>query len=110
MFFESDELRSTLRMIDAEHLDIRTVTLGVSLRDCAAEDLGRTCERVYEKLMRSAERLVAVAADVQATYGVPITNKRISVTPIALIGEPSRAASYVPLAETLDRAATELGI
>src|SRR5262249_10167945 len=99
MFFESDELRATLRMIDAEHLDIRTVTLGISLRDCATEDLTRTCERVYDKIMRSAEQLTPVARDVQAAFGVPITNKRISVTPIALVGEPTRAASYVPLAE-----------
>jgi uncharacterized protein (UPF0210 family) len=110
MFFESDELRATLRMIDAEHLDIRTVTLGISLRDCATDDLMRTCERVYEKVMRSAELLTPVARDVQAAFGVPITNKRISVTPIALVGEPTRAASYVPLAETLDRTADELGI
>jgi len=109
-FFEADELRATLRMIDAEHLDIRTVTMGISLRDCACEDLSRTCERVYEKIMRSAERLVPTAKEVQAAYGVPITNKRISVTPIALVGEPSRASSYVPLAETLDRCAAELGI
>jgi uncharacterized protein len=110
MFFESDELRSTLRMIEAEHLDIRTVTMGISLRDCATDDLRATCERVYEKIMRSAERLVPTAREVQAALGVPITNKRISVTPIALVGEPSRAQSYVPLAETLDRAGEELGI
>ena len=110
MFFESEDLRSTLRMIEAEHLDIRTVTIGVSLRDCATEHMESTCARVYEKIMRSAGRLVSVAREVQAEYGVPITNKRISVTPIALVGEPTRASSYVPLAETLDRCAAELGI
>ena len=69
-----------------------------------------SCERVHERIMRAASRLTAVAAEVQAEFGVPITNKRISVTPIALVGEPSGAPSYVPLAETLDRCAAELGI
>ena len=110
MFFETDELRATLRMIEAEHLDIRTVTMGISLRDCATADMASTCARVYEKIMRAAARLVPTANEVQAAYGVPITNKRISVTPIALVGEPTRADSYVPLAETLDRCAAELGI
>jgi hypothetical protein len=110
MFFESDELRATLRMIEAEHLDIRTVTMGISLRDCATEEIGSTCARVREKIMRSAERLVPVARDIQAAFGVPITNKRISVTPIALVGEPTRSASYVPIAEALDGCAADLGI
>ncbi|MEO6950646.1 MAG: PFL family protein [Polyangia bacterium] len=110
MFFETDELRATLRMIEAEHLDIRTVTMGISLRDCATGDMASTCARVYEKIMHAAARLVPTANEVQATYGVPITNKRISVTPIVLVGEPTRADSYVPLAETLDRCAAELGI
>src|SRR5689334_18370553 len=104
MIYESEELRSTLRMIEAEHLDIRTVTMGISLRDCPTSELNTTCERVYEKIMRSAGRLVATAHEVQSDYGVPITNKRISVTPIALVGEPTRANSYVPLAQTMDRA------
>jgi uncharacterized protein (UPF0210 family) len=108
--WESEELRAILRMIEAEHLDIRAVTMGISLRDCATDDMERTCQRVYDKVTRSARRLVAVAREVQDAYGVPITNKRISVTPIALVGEPTRAASYVPLAATLDRAGAELGI
>jgi uncharacterized protein (UPF0210 family) len=108
--WESDEVRSILRMIEAEHLDIRAVTMGISLRDCATDDLHATCQRVYDKVTSSARRLVAVAAEVQAAYGVPITNKRLSVTPIALVGEPTRAGSYVPLAETLDRAGAELGV
>ncbi len=110
MIWESEEVRSILRMVEAEHLDIRAVTMGISLRDCVSESLERTCARVYEKITRSAERLVPVAQEVQASFGVPITNKRISVTPMALIGEASRAGSYVPLAQTLDRAAAALGI
>lgn len=110
MAFDGYEVRSILRMVEAEHLDIRAVTLGISLRGCATEDLDRTCQRVYDRILRTARRLVPVAAEVQAAFGVPITNKRISVTPIALVGEPSGAASYVPLAQALDRAAAELGI
>src|SRR5262245_16787017 len=110
MIWESEEVRSTLRMIEAEHLDIRAVTMGISLRDCITDDLARTSGRVYEKILRCAERLVPTAQEVQASFGVPITNKRISVTPIALIGEASRSPSLVPLAETLDRAGATLGI
>jgi uncharacterized protein (UPF0210 family) len=110
MIWESEEVRATLRMIEAEHLDIRAVTMGISLRDCCAESIEATCRRVYEKIMRCAERLVPTAQEVQAAFGVPITNKRIAVTPIALIGESSGARSYLPLAETLDRAGEALGI
>ncbi|MCS6912407.1 MAG: PFL family protein [Myxococcales bacterium] len=110
MVFDNQEARSILRMIETEHLDIRAVTLGVSLRGCAAASLAETCDRVYDHLMRVAARLVPVAAEVQAAYGVPIVNKRVAVTPVALIGEPSGARSYVPLAHVLDRAAAELGI
>jgi uncharacterized protein len=110
VIYESEELRETLRMIEAEHLDIRAVTMGISLRDCPTDDLERTCQRVHDKVTRSAARLVSVANEVQGAFGVPITNKRISVTPVALVGEPTGAASYVPLAQTLDRAGAELGI
>lgn len=110
MIFDLEETRAILRMIETEHLDIRTATLGISLRGCATSDIESTCQRVYDHVTRTGERLVAVAAEVQAAFGVPIVNKRISVTPIALVGEPSGARSYVPLAQALDRAASELGI
>ncbi len=110
MIFDLEETRAILRMIETEHLDIRTVTLGISLRGCAAADMAATERRVYDHISRCAERLVPVAQQVQDTYGVPIVNKRISVTPIALVGEPTGAKSYVPLAQALDRAAGELGI
>jgi uncharacterized protein (UPF0210 family) len=110
MIFDLEETRAILRMIETEHLDIRTVTLGISLRGCATEDLSRTCDRVYEHITRTGERLGGVVREVQAAFGVPIVNKRISVTPMALIGEPSGARSYVALAQALDRAAAELGI
>ena len=110
MIFDLEETRAILRMIETEHLDIRTVTLGVSLRGCAAADMPATEKRVYDHISRCAERLVPVAKEVQDAYGVPIINKRISVTPIALVGEPTGASSYVPLAQAMDRAAGELGI
>src|SRR5437868_15409365 len=110
MLWDTEEIQSTMRMIEAEHLDIRAVTMGLSLGDCATADLDETCRRIYEKITRSAERLVPTAVEVQAAFGVPITNKRISVTPVALIGEASRARSLVPIAHTMDRAGGELGI
>jgi uncharacterized protein (UPF0210 family) len=110
MIWESDEVRETLRMIEAEHLDIRTVTMGISLRDCAGPDAHDVCGRIFDKIMRLAQRLVPTVESVQADFGVPITNKRISVTPMAIVAEPTRAPSFVPMAESMDRAARELGI
>jgi len=108
--WDSSEVREILRMIENEHLDVRAVTLGVSLRDTAAESLERTCARVYEKVMRAAASLVATAQSVEADYAVPITNKRVSVTPMALVTEASRAPRVVEAAVVLDRAAGELGV
>ena len=108
--FEASEVREVLRMIESESLDVRTVTMGVSLRDCAAETLERTTARIHEKLMRVAARLVPTTAAVQADFAVPITTTRLSVTPLALVTEASRAARVVPAALALDRAAGELGV
>jgi uncharacterized protein (UPF0210 family) len=108
--FSSSEVLETIRMVQAENLDIRTVTLGISLRDCATSDLNTTCHRIYDKVRRKAERLVPVAEEIEARFGIPIVNKRIAVTPISLVGEPSGAEDYLPLAETLDRAAAEVGV
>jgi uncharacterized protein len=83
--FEASEVREVLRMIESESLDVRTVTLGVSLRDCAAETLERTSARIYEKLTRVAAKLVPTTAAVQADFAVPITTTRLSVTPLALV-------------------------
>ena len=108
--FDASEVREVLRMIESESLDIRAVTLGVSLRDTAAETLERTSARMYEKLMRMAERLVPTTAAVQADFAVPITTTRLSVTPIALVTEPTRAPRVVDAARAMDRAAGELGV
>src|SRR5689334_18247636 len=97
-------------MIEAEHLDIRAVTMGISLRDCAGPDEADVCRRMMEKLLRLGARLVPTVESVQADFAVPITNKRVSVTPIALVADATGAPSFVPMAETMDRAAGELGI
>jgi uncharacterized protein (UPF0210 family) len=108
--FDASEVREVLRMIESESLDVRAVTMGVSLRDTAAETLERTSARIYEKLMRVAERLVPTTAAVHADFAVPITSTRLSVTPLALVTESARAGRVVPAAHALERAAAELGI
>jgi len=108
--FEASEVREVLRMIESESLDVRTVTMGLSLRDCGAETLERTSARIYEKVMRVAARLVPTTAAVQADFAVPITTTRLSVTPLALVTEASRAPRVVQAALALDRAAGELGV
>jgi uncharacterized protein (UPF0210 family) len=110
MFWESAEVREILRMIENEHLDVRAVTMGISLRDTAADSLDGVCRRMHEKIMRLGARLVETAAAVEADFAVPITNKRISVTPLALVTDACRAPRVVAAAEALDRAARELGV
>ena len=78
-------------MIQDECLDIRTITMGISLLDCCSEDMNRVCDRVYDKITRKAERLVAVGQQIETEYGIPIINKRISITPAAmLVSAPER--------------------
>ncbi len=100
----------TQDMIDKRHLDIRTVTMGISLLDCAHEDVGVCAQRIYDKITRRAEKLVQTGRDIEWEFGIPIVNKRISVTPIALVGGSCRTDSYVPLAIAMDRAAKECGV
>ena len=104
------DIFSTIDMIEQRHLDIRTITMGISLRDCAHPDVQVCCDQVYDKITRRAENLVKVGEDIEKEFGIPIVNKRISVTPIAMIAESCRTDSYVPFAETLDRAAKEVGV
>lgn len=72
-------------MIDKQHLDIRTITMGISLLDCASEDVGRCCEKIYDKICHKAENLVRTGESIEREFGIPIVNKRISVTPMALV-------------------------
>jgi Uncharacterized conserved protein len=104
------DILETINMIREENLDIRTVTMGISLFDCVSDDEDRLCAKVYDKITRTAERLVPVAREIEKQYGIPIINKRVSVTPISLIGGACSVEGFVKLAHALDRAAAELGI
>lgn len=103
-----NEIMETVRMIREHHLDIRTITMGLTLFDCISDDGGRTAEKVYEKIVREAGGLCATGEKIAAMYGIPIVNKRVSVTPISLIGASSGA--YLEIARAMDAAAREIGI
>ena len=104
------DILETINMIRAEKLDIRTVTMGISLFDCVSDDKDRLLARIYDKITRSAKDLVRVCEDLEVEYGIPIINKRISVTPISLVAGSLSSEDYISLAEILDRAAKELGV
>ncbi len=106
------EVSETNQMIEHDNLDVRTITMGISLLDCMDSDLGRLCAKIYDKITTCARDLVKTGRDIEIEYGIPIVNKRISVTPIALIGSAACAstADYVELARTLDRAAQAVGV
>ena len=107
---DQKDILSTLDMIDNQHLDIRTITMGISLLDCADSDLTACCEKIYNKITRCAKDLVKVGEEIEAEFGIPIVNKRISVTPISLVAAACRADSYVEIAKTLDAAAKKCGV
>ena len=107
---ETQQILETIRMIEEENLDIRTVTMGISLLDCIDPDIDRACEKIYKKITDRAGRLVKVAEDIEKEYGIPIINKRISVTPIAIVGAATNATNYLPFAKTLDKAARDLNV
>ncbi len=109
MFISTNEIAETVKMIQQEHLDIRTVTMGINLLSCVRGDIEATCLAVYDKITTSACNLVAVCEGIEAELGIPIVNKRISVTPIGLIA-PHDIDGCVALAKTLDRAAAATGV
>ncbi len=100
----------TINMIKLYNLDIRTVTLAISLRDCMDRDVDVVCENIYNKINRYAKNLVEYAKELENDYSIPIINKRISVTPISLVGEACKNPDYVKIAETLDKAAKDVGV
>ena len=104
------EVAETLSMVSEQNLDLRTITMGISLAGCADEDMSRMCDKVYDRITRTAEHLVETADDLQAEYGIPIANKRVSVTPIAQIAAGCADEDLSPLAHAMDRAAETLGI
>lgn len=104
------DILETIHMITQEHLDIRTVTMGISLYDCASDDMKRACGRIYDKICRKAAKLVDTGCQLEKEYGIPIINKRISVTPIAEIAAASGERNLTPYAQALQRAADECGV
>ena len=104
------EILETIRMIDHENLDIRTITMGISLLGCVSGNMDTLCGRVYDRICFCAKDLVRVGREIEEQYGIPIVNKRVSVTPIALIAGGTGARDYVPVARAMDRAAKTLGI
>lgn len=106
----SYDILETIRMIEKEKLDIRTITMGISLLDCIDSSSEKAIQKIYDKICRNAEHLVKVGEDLEDEYGIPIINKRISVTPISLIAGASEATSYVNYAKALDRAAQNVGV
>lgn len=112
MIVSQEEVIETNRMVREENLDVRTITIGISLLDCVDSDLNRTCGNIYEKLTRVAKDLVKTGEDIAGEIGVPIVNKRISITPAAIVGGACchTPRDFVKIAKTLDRAAAKLGV
>ena len=107
-----NEVIETNKMIEQENFDVRTITMGINLLDCAATEVNVLCDNIYNKIMRLAQNLVKTGEDISKEFGVPIVNKRIAVTPIALVGGSAchTTDDYVKVAKTLDRCAKELGV
>ena len=104
------EILSTIDMIDHQHLDVRTITMGISLLDCASDSVEVTAKKIYEKITRLAKDLVKTGEDIEREFGIPIVNKRISVTPISLVAASCRETDYTPIALALDEAAKKCGV
>ena len=107
---ETKDILETINMIDNEHLDVRTITMGISLLDCIDEDIDKACSKVYEKVCRYAQDLVKTGEDIEREYGIPIINKRISVSPSGMIAAPCQSKNVVKFAKALDKAADTLGV
>ena len=106
----TSDILETIRMIQDECLDIRTITMGISLLDCCSDDMNAVCDKVYEKITRKAEKLVATGEQIETEYGIPIINKRISITPAAMLCAAAKGGDPVQLARTLQRAAETTGV
>ncbi len=106
----TEEILETIKMVQEENLDIRTITMGISLRDCSDADHKVACSKIYDKITRMAGSLVKTGDEIAREYGMPIVNKRISVTPIALVAEASTAENYLEYALALEKAAAAVGV
>ena len=107
---DTRDILETIQMIREENLDIRTVTMGISLFDCVSDDGNRLCDNIYDKITRKADHLVATGRDIEKKYGIPIVNKRVSVTPISLVAGNMSPDVFLKLAHTLQRAADTVGV
>ena len=107
-----NEVIETNTMIEKENLDVRTITLGISLLDCISDDLDRLCTKIYDKITQTARNLVATGEEIEREYALPIVNKRISVTPVAIAGASACRSEedFCRIAQTLDKAAKETGV
>lgn len=110
MLYNTHDILETTRMITEHNLDVRTITMGISLRDCCHSDIKVVADKIYDKICTKAEHLVKTGEDIELELGVPIINKRISVTPISMIGESCDSNDYVPLAIALDKARAQVGV
>lgn len=108
--YNTHDILETIKMIEEEHLDIRTVTMGISLLDCIDNDINKACEKVYRKITSCAADLIPVCEKIEKKYGIPIINKRISVTPIAMLASACQTSNIVKFAITLEKAANALGV
>ncbi len=106
----TSDILETINMIRQENLDVRTITMGISLFDCVSDDEKRLCDKIYDKITKKAEHLVETGCEIERKYGIPIVNKRVSVTPISIVGGDISPDGYVRVAKTLQRAADTLGI
>ena len=106
----TNDILETIHMIQDENLDIRTITMGISLLDCADSDIDRMCVKIYDKICRYAGNLVKTGEDIEAEYGIPIINKRVSVTPAAMVAAACPDKNPVKIAYALDRAAKQVGV
>lgn len=107
---ETKDILETINMIENENLDVRTITMGISLLDCIDSDIDKACDKVYDKICRYAKDLVKTGEDISSEYGIPIINKRISVTPISMLASVCQTQKIIKFAKTLDRAADTLGV
>jgi uncharacterized protein (UPF0210 family) len=110
MPYEFEEILETIKMTEIEHFDIRTVTLGISLRDCVDRNLSISKQKVYEKILKYGKNHVKFAKEVEAAYGISIANKRVSITPLSIPFDMLKAEEFVELAIVLDKAAEEIGV
>mgnify|MGYP003322410004 CR=1 FL=1 len=108
--FNQQQIIETIKMIKIHHLDIRTTTLSLSLRDCCSTDTKTTANKIYDKILKYASNLVTFADEIENEYSIPIVNKRIALTPISLVAESCENVDYVYIAQMIDKAAAEVGV